>query len=60
MQHHRMSPGDAEDHHEEQQQKGSDGTATRQPLPPPRDIYATLASTLAQLKDAEQYYQHIR
>ena len=54
-----MSPEDAKDHNEEQQHKESDRTATTPPLPPPRDIYATLASTLAEPMDAEQYYQHL-
>ena len=59
MQPNSMSPDDTEDHHEEQQQKGPDRTATPLPLPPPKDIYATLASTLAEPMDAEQYYQQV-
>ena len=48
-----------EDQHEEQQQKASDHTARPPLLPPPRDIYATLAGALAQPMEAEQYYQQV-
>ena len=59
MQPHPMSPDHTEDHHEKQQQSGPDRTATSLPLPSPRDIYATLASTVAQPMDAKQYYRQV-
>ena len=51
-----MSPNDTEHLHEEQLLRGPEGTPTPPPLQLPKDIYATLASTLAQAMDAEQYY----
>ena len=54
-----VSPAAAMDQKAEHQQKGSNHTATFRALPPPEDIYATVASTLAQPIDAEQYYQCI-
>ena len=59
MRHHRMSSHEVEYHHEEQQHKRSDCTTAPPALPPARDIYATLAGTLAPPMDAEQYYQHL-
>ena len=59
MQPRAVSPAATADQHDQHQQKGSDRTATSPPLPPPRDIYATMASTLAKPMDAEQYYQHV-
>ena len=59
MQPHPRSPDDTEDHTEKQQQKGPDRTASPPPLPPPRNIYTTLASTLAQPMDAQRYYRQL-
>ena len=47
MQCHPISPAAAADQNTEHQQKGSDRTATPPALPPTKDIYATLATTLA-------------
>ena len=59
MQPHPMSPEDNQDHRHEQQHRGPDRHATPPALLPPRDIYATLPSTLAQPIDADQYYQQV-
>ena len=59
MQPHPVSPAATADQSADQQQKESDRTATRPRLLPPKDIYATLASTLAHPMDAEQYYQRV-
>ena len=56
MQPHPVSPAAPADHNAQHKQKESDCTATAPPLPPPEDIYATLASTLAHPMEAEQYY----
>ena len=53
MQPHTMSPDNTDDEDEEQERRGFNRTATLLPLPPLRDINATLASTLAQLMDAK-------
>ena len=50
-----MSPDNTEDRHKEQQQTGHNSPTTLPGLPQPRDIYATLASTLSQAMDAGQY-----
>ena len=52
-----MSPEDTQYHQEEQHQTGSDCVAVPPTLPPPRDFYGTVTSTLAQAIDAEQYYE---
>ena len=57
MQPHRVSPAAAADQNVELQQKESDRAATPPLLPPPKDIYTTLASTLTHPMYAEQYYQ---
>ena len=56
-----ISPASTADQNAEHQQEepDPDRAATPPPSPPPRDIYTTLASTLA-LMDAEQYYQSIQ
>ena len=53
-----ISPASTADQNAEHQRKEPDHTATPPP-PPPKDIYATLAGTLAPT-DAEQYYQSIQ
>ena len=52
-----VSPAATADQNAEHQQQGSYRTATPPQLRPPKHIYATLASTLVQPMDAEQYYQ---
>ena len=51
-----VSPAATADQNAEHQQQEPDRSATPPP-PPPKDIYDTLASTLAHPMDAEQYYQ---
>ena len=46
MRPHPVSPAATADQNVERQQKESNCTATPQPLPPPKEIHATLASTL--------------
>ena len=57
MQPHPVSSAAATDQNAEHQQKESNRAATPQPLPPPKDIYATVASTITHPMGAEQYYQ---
>ena len=59
MQPRAVSPETTKDQRGEQEQKRSNRTATPLRLPSPRDLYARLASTLAQPMDAEQYYKHV-
>ena len=55
-----ISPASTADQNAEHQRKEPEHAATPpRPPPPPRDIYATLAGTLAPM-DAEQYYQSIQ
>ena len=54
-----ISPASTADQKAEHQRKKPDHAATPPPPPPQKDIYATLASTLAPM-DAEQYYQSIQ
>ena len=57
-----ISPASTADQNAEHQREGPDPDLAATPPPPPppqKDIYATLASTLAP-KDAEQYYQSIQ
>ena len=55
-----ISPAVITDQDTEHQRKEPDHTATPLPPPIPKDIYATLAGTLAHPMDAEQYYQSIQ
>ena len=57
MQLHPVSPAATADQNAEYQQKESDRAAALPLLPWAKDIYATLASTIAHPMDAEQYYQ---
>ena len=59
MQTHPESPAATADENGEHQQKESNRATTPPALPPPKDIYATLASTLAEAMDAEQDYQFV-
>ena len=52
-----VSPAATADQNAEHQQQEPDRAATPPPHPPPKDIYATLAGTLADAMDAEQYYK---
>ena len=54
-----ISPASTADQSPEHQQREPDHAATPPPPPPPKDIYATLAGSLAPI-DAEQYYQCIQ
>ena len=56
-----ISPASTADQNAEHQREEPDPNraATPPPPSPPKDIYATLASTLARM-DAEQYYQSIQ
>ena len=55
-----ISPVSTADQNAEQRRKEPDYAATPPPPPPPlKDIYATLAGTLAPM-DAEQYYHSIQ
>ena len=56
-----ISPASTADQNAEHQREEPDPerAATPPPPPPPRDIYTTLASTLAPM-DAEQYYQSVQ
>ena len=54
-----LSPAATADKNAEHQQNEPYRAAMPPPLPPPKDIYATLASTLAHPMDAEQYYQGV-
>ena len=55
-----ISPAATADQKAERQQKETERAATPPPPPPPKDIYATLAGTLAHPMDAEQYYQSVQ
>ena len=48
------------DQNAEHQRQEPDRAATPPPPPPLKDIYVTLASTLAHSMDAEQYYQSVQ
>ena len=54
-----ISPASTADQNAEHQRKEPDHAATPPPPPFPKDIYATLAGTLAPM-DADQYYQSIQ
>ena len=56
-----ISPASTADQNAEHQREepAPDRAATPPPPLPPKDIYATLASSLAPM-DAEQYYQSIK
>ena len=56
-----ISPAAGADQNAKHQQKEPDHAATPPPPPPAqKDIYATLAGTLAHPMDAEQYYQSVQ
>ena len=54
-----ISPASTADRNAEHQREKPDPGCAATPPPPPKDIYATLASTLAPM-DAEQYYQSVQ
>ena len=51
-----ISPASTEDRNAEHQREEPVPDRAATPPPPPKDIYATLSSTLAPM-DAEQYYK---
>ena len=51
-----LSPAATADRNAEHQRKEPDSAATP---PPPKDIYATLAGTLAHPMEGQQYYQYV-